>query len=104
MNILSLYAHVCILFLYSIVIILFGIKETLDPKTITLESVLIGLKILSFLLCTCIVYDISPALIFMYSILFLLFALYLLRRLIQFQNEKAESDYALPARTIKSTS
>ena len=82
--------YICMLFFYSIGIILFGAKETLDPKTIILESVLMGLQILSFLLCTCIVYDISLALILMYSILFLLFALYLLRRLIQFQDEKKQ--------------
>lgn len=80
--------YFCMLFIYSIAIILFGSEETINPKTIIMESALMGLQILSFLLCTCIVYDISLALILAYSILFLLFALYLLRSLIQLQAKK----------------
>lgn len=82
--------YICLLIFYSLAIVLFGPKEASDPQTIILESILMALQILSFLLCTCIVYEINLYLIVLYSVLFLLSVLYLFKKLIQFQEQKKQ--------------
>lgn len=78
------------LFLYSLAIIHFGPKEYNDTQTLILESILMGLQILSFLMSTLVIYEIDLWLVLLYEVLFLMTVAYLLKKLIQIQKRKKE--------------